>query len=144
MGPSGLPGEEAGEIRLLAAVFDDGTTEGESEWITRLVDRRKRVNGDLLDALAILRHGLDESVDPHWLLERVRSFLGQKPERYSSGIPGHFERMAAQKVRSTVLGNLEANLKPDQSPGEFSAAIKSYVSHLESWLSEFKLSKPAL
>jgi len=144
MGPSGMPGEEAGTIRVLAAVFADGATEGEDDWIARVVNRRKQVYRDLLEALAILRHGLVESVDPHALLQRFRSFQSQTSDIQSPGIPGHFERMAAQKVRSTVIGNLEANIKPNQSPEEFASAIKSYVNHLESWLHELKVSKPEL
>ena len=75
---------------------------------------------------------------------RELPFQGQKPEVLSPGIPRHFELTSAQKVRSTVMSNLEAKVEPNQSLEEFASAIKSYVNHLESWLHELQVSRPEL
>jgi len=144
MAPSGLPGDEVSEIRLLATVFSNGTTEGETNWIRQFVNRRKRVYQDLLEALTILRKGLGDSMGPRSMLENFRGLQGREPETFPSGIPGYFGRIPSQKVRNLVIANLEANLRPSENQADFERSIRPFLTHLESWLLHLQLSEPEL
>lgn len=147
MGPSGPPGHEPTEISLLAVVFADGTTEGDQEWVNLILDQRRRAFMDLANCLAILKESRAQKVDRGALLTRFQVLQAQNRANVSPRQPGSiafFQRTAAERVASTVIGNLEIKLVQNQTSEESKKAVQSTIEFLQSWFNELQASKPAL
>jgi hypothetical protein len=142
MGPSGKPGYEAIEIKLLAAVFADGTSEGEPEWISRIVNQRRKTFADLKQALAILREEMAKETPREALLGKFHEFRSRNLAAVTGQQSTSFEHSAADRVPSTVLLNLEKKLLPNQTTTEVQEALGSTIEFLEQWHRELASSKP--
>jgi hypothetical protein len=147
MGPSGPPGHEPAEISLLAPVFADGTTEGDQEWVALILEQRRRAFMDLTNCLAMLRQSLVQKVDGGALLARFQALRAENRANVAprqAGSMAFFQRTAAERVASTVIGNLENKLVQNQTSEDSKKAVQSTIEFLQSWFKELQASKPAL
>ncbi|MEW5980715.1 MAG: hypothetical protein AB1898_33540 [Acidobacteriota bacterium] len=104
------------DISLLAAVYEDGTGEGDPMWLSRIASNRERVRNDLPVAIAMLKQALLEGTDSVELTSRFEDFrLRNLAAVQSTGEDKLFERAAAEEIPTQVIENLK-DFPGDQEP----------------------------
>jgi hypothetical protein len=119
----------AGEARVMAAVFEDGITEGDRHAITQLLERRQAAYNDIPRALTLLRHAVDQHVDRHTAAGWFRQWV----ERYHSA---RGETSSVPLAAEMLLMN-----RQDRS---VEAPARELVRVFDEVFSKLRESKPAL
>ena len=66
-----------GEVQFLAALWADGTSYGDPQWVSRLRDRRGLAQQHLDNAIAILQHALDSGTDTPTLVKQLQTSIDE-------------------------------------------------------------------
>ena len=58
-----LQNDGSGEPRILAAIFEDGTTAGDRAWVSHLIFTRRLIANDLPRAITLARHAIAQNLE---------------------------------------------------------------------------------
>jgi hypothetical protein len=119
------------EVRLLAAVFEDGTVEGEHQALRHIIDRRQAAANDMVMALGLLNHAIDQKVDRPMAV----SWFSQWQERYQRSHVNDTSPVwrTAVKLLSKADG--------DQTLGD---SAREAIQVFKAWSEKLHESKPVL
>jgi hypothetical protein len=118
-----------------AAVFSDGATWGDSEWVQRILDCRRAYYTDLTVAIKLIRHALDEDMP----IEKLREEFKQLRDLASD--PGeNFEHFGELKAAGSVYGTVLAHLQTPTAGRD----LATFVPMLATWRMVIGQSKPSI
>jgi hypothetical protein len=119
-----------GEARVLAGVFEDGSTEGEARWVNQLLAERQQVYSQIPMALAMLRNGNVQT----YSASTVAFWFRQWQDRW----------LAADPTRAMAIAmTAEIYLKRAGS-GSAAAPAHELIQVFEDLSAKLAVSKPAL
>lgn len=135
-----LSQEIRNEIELKAAVFSDGTTWGDPEWVQRILKCRHYLYDDLGLAIEKIKAALDAGAPIELLRQEFEQLRDSTPR------PGrdfeHFEEaQAAGNVFGTVLGNLPQS---STSAQELKGSLATFLPVLMTWQKIIGDAKPSI
>ena|SRR5437879_5112140 len=131
--PIALPGMDPGaEVRVMAAVFEDGTTEGEHPAVRHILDKRQAAAHDMVMALSLLNHAVEQKVDRPMAL----SWFRQWQERYQISHAND-----PSPVWRTTIKLLS---KPEKGEQTLEDSAREAIQLFKDWSDKLHESQPAL
>ena len=120
------------EVRVMAAVFEDGTVEGEHVALRHLLDKRQAAANDMTIALGLLKHAIEQKVDRPMAV----SWFIQWQQRYQSS---HLNQTSP--VWRTAVKLLSTADKSDQTLED---SAHQTIQLFKDWSDKLQQSKPVL
>ena len=121
-------------ISLLAAVYEDGTSEGDPLWVSRIASNRERVRQDLPVATEMLKQALSEGVDSSVLASRFEDFrLRNVAGVQSTGEDRVFEYATAEHIPTQITGNLEDIPAGEEGKEALEGRIAALINTFTEW-----------
>jgi hypothetical protein len=117
------------DISLLAAIYEDGTSEGDPLWVSRIASNRERVRQDLPVAIEMLKQALAERIDSSVLASRfedfrLRNVAGvQSTEREDRGL----EQAAAEDIPTQFTGSMKDMSTSEEGREDFEGRIAALI-----------------
>ena len=128
-----LSGLDAGaEVRVMAAVFEDGTTEGERQPVRHILDKRQVAASDMTMALGLLNHAIEQKVDRPMAV----SWFSQWQERY--------QRSHANDTSPVWRTAVKLLLKVDKGNQTLEDSARDAIQVFKAWSEKLHESKPVL
>lgn len=130
------------EPALKAAIFADGSSYGDPEWVNRLILGRKAASRDLEDAIKMLQSAKASGASGEALAKGVADAKSAKVKE--AQVPE--ERMAAGQVYDTITWSLKSDTTRGPSAGALSVAarIDELVSRFRRQQQQLSNSKPSV
>jgi len=113
------------ETTLGAGIFEDGTTTGDSKWVTAILSRR---NG-LFQAYRGLDGILSAAVNAKTTREDVETQISALSEKLLAGAPDEYFRKAAR----AVLDGTKEDIAKDGNWGNLASQCRRHVSRIQSF-----------
>jgi hypothetical protein len=126
---------------LKAAVFSDGTTWGDSEWVQRILECRRAYYNDLGVAIQKIRQALEADTP----IEQLRKEFEQL--RHSASDPGeNFEHFGELKAAGSIYGTILDQLRHPSIAGQDdpSSTLARLLPMLATWQMVIGQSKPSI
>lgn len=130
------------EPALKAAIFADGSSYGDPQWVNRLVLGRKAASQDLEDAIKMLQSAKASGASGESLAKEVADAKSAKVKE--AQVPE--ERMAAGQVYDTIAWSLKSDATRAPSAGALSVAarIDELISRFTRQQQRLSNSKPSV
>jgi hypothetical protein len=135
-----LVGDSLSAPVLRAAIFEDGTTWGDTPWVTELLEMRKILWLRTGEVSAVLRGiadlPLDKSVGSlRWARQfRKEAVAGSPPEKH----------VMHDWVFSIALKNLDENSRSFNQPAERALVLNHLVKYFDDWRASLGSAKPSI
>lgn len=136
------PAQVRKEVTLKAAIFADGTTYGDTDWISKLIDARRAMLADLEEGISMLQTARSSGETGEELIKNAESV---KAARYQSKLTRE-EKMAAGQVYGNIAWSLKSDsqMPSDAHPLTASQRIDELTSRFQQQQLQLINSKPTL
>jgi len=121
--PHGVGGPLPDKVEVVAGIWEDGETFGQTVWVKTLLDNRALLTSAYEQAISLLQKGLDQN----WTRNQYLVALDSKPNS-----------LPMDSIRST----LEASPNWDQDPRPLQLAMKSLLAYFVQNLAVLRQAKP--
>jgi hypothetical protein len=126
-------------VRVDGAIFSDGASFGDPQWISGIIDQRRKMKLDIPVIASLLREGMAAKDSVPGLIDRVRKFeTFSKAQDDNEMIPGFWASYVAFATVSTLT---QLQSEPEITP---ELAAQSTIERLKQWGETLQHSKPPL
>lgn len=139
-GPNPGPDRMRVEIKLEAAIFEDGSTFGDPTWIERLTEGRRFLYEHLGTALKVLQ-AAQQTGDSR---EQLIQAFGEREQTRLAAARSREDERAIRTVFGTVRANLEQGTAPGGTPIAVDRTIQAVIQQFLQRRQRLLASKPAV